>query len=221
MTRASDRRKNRWSDERSSGVAPVMAERGSIKSVGALVVPHSFASIAGVLVLRAALRTRALDVAVGQEHALDRVVELLDALLADQRRLVVAQLAVDRLREVDVLGRMRRVRRVEADRVALPVRDVRLRHARNQLLRRDALVFGLQHDRRAVRVVGADEVHLVPLHPLEAHPDVGLDVLHDVADVERPVRVRQRRRHEQLAGHGYGRRRHRGKPCDVQGNVRF
>jgi len=33
---------------------------------------------------------------------------------------------------------------------------------------------------------GADEMHFVSLHPLEAHPDVGLDVLHDVADVERP-----------------------------------
>ena len=46
-----------------------------------------------------------------------------------------------------------------------------------------------------------DEVHVVPLHPLEAHPDVGLDVLHDVADVERPVRVRERRGDEKLAGH--------------------
>ena len=58
-----------------------------------------------------------------------------------------------------------------------------------ELLGRDAFGFGLQHDRRAVRVVGADEMHLVALHPLEAHPDVGLDVLHDVPDVERPVRV--------------------------------
>ena len=56
-----------------------------------------------------------------------------------------------------------------------------------------------EHDRRAVRVVGADEVHLVALHALEAHPDVGLDVLHDVADVERAVGVRQRRRDEQPA----------------------
>jgi hypothetical protein len=40
------------------------------------------------------------------------------------------------------------------------------------------------HDRRAVRVVGADEVHLVPAHALEPHPGVGLDVLHHVADVE-------------------------------------
>jgi hypothetical protein len=55
----------------------------------------------------------------------------------------------------------------------------------DELLRRDALLLGGDHDRRAVRVVGADEVHLVAAHALEAHPDVGLDVLHDVADVER------------------------------------
>ena len=59
------------------------------------------------------------------------------------------------------------------------------RDRRDQRLRRHALGLGLEHDRRAVRVVGADEMHLVALHPLEAHPDVGLDVLHDVADVER------------------------------------
>ena len=43
---------------------------------------------------------------------------------------------------------------------------------------------------------------LVAAHALEAHPDVGLDVLHHVADVERRVRVRQRGRDEELAGHG-------------------
>ena len=67
-------------------------------------------------------------------------------------------------------------------------------------------LLGREHDRRAVRVVGADEVHLVALHPLEAHPDVGLDVLHDVADVERAVGVGQRRGDEELAGHGMGMR---------------
>jgi hypothetical protein len=40
---------------------------------------------------------------------------------------------------------------------------VRLRDARDQLLGRDALGLGLQHDRRAVGVVGADEVDLVAL----------------------------------------------------------
>jgi hypothetical protein len=51
-----------------------------------------------------------------------------------------------------------------------------------------------------------DEMHLVALHALEAHPDVGLDVLHDVADVERAVRIGQARGDEELAG-GHGERR--------------
>jgi len=37
----------------------------------------------------------------------------------------------------------------------------------------------------------------VALHALEPHPDVGLDVLHDVADVERAVRVGKRGGDEQ------------------------
>jgi hypothetical protein len=66
---------------------------------------------------------------------------------------------------------------------------------------RDALGLGAQHDRGAVGVVGADEVDLVSLQALEAHPDVGLHVLHEVADVKRTVCVRQRGGDEELAGH--------------------
>jgi hypothetical protein len=65
-------------------------------------------------------------------------------------------------------------------------------------------LFGRDHDRRAMRVVGADEVHLVAAHALEPHPDVGLDVLHDVADVEGAVGVGQGGGDEQLARHGAG-----------------
>jgi hypothetical protein len=68
----------------------------------------------------------------------------------------------------------------------------------HELLRRLAGLFGGNHDRRAVRIVGADEVHRVPLHALEPHPDVGLDVFHDVADVEIAVGVRQRGGDEKL-----------------------
>ena len=73
--------------------------------------------------------------------------------------------------------------------------------------------FILPELRDAVRTVGADivclqevlgahEVHLVALHALEPHPDVGLDVLHDVADVERAVGVGQGRGDEEAPGHG-------------------
>jgi hypothetical protein len=87
---------------------------------------------------------------------------------------------------------------VEADVEAVEVPRARRRDLGDELLRLDAGGLGLEHDRRTVRVVGADEVDLVTLHPLEAHPDVGLDVLHDVPDVERAVRIRQRRGDEQF-----------------------
>ena len=178
----------------------------------------------GVLVLRAALRAFALDVAVRQEDRLHRVVELLDGLRRDERRHAVAEAPVDVLRQLHVLRRVRRVPVIELDVKAVEVLRARGRDLRDQLLRRDAVGVGLQHDRRAVRVVGADEDHFVAAHPLEPHPDVGLDVLHDVADVEQAVRVRQRRRDEQPAAggkRGGGGRGHRGKPCPLQGKRGF
>jgi hypothetical protein len=74
------------------------------------------------------------------------------------------------------------------------------RDARHQLLRRDALCLRLEHDRRPVSVVGTHEMHLMPAHPLKSRPDIDLDVLHDVADMERPVSVGQRGSDEELAG---------------------
>jgi hypothetical protein len=103
--------------------------------------------------------------------------------------------------ELHVLRRMGRVEMVEADAEAREVALVALGHAGDQVLGCHALGLGAQHDRGAVGVVGADEIHLVPLQPLEAHPDVGLHVLHEVADVKRAVRVRQRGGDEELAGH--------------------
>ena len=74
-------------------------------------------------------------------------------------------------------------------------------NARHQLLRGEALLLGLEHDGRAVRIVRADEEQFVPLHALEAHPDVRLDVLHDVPDVKRAVGVGERGGDKDLAGH--------------------
>jgi hypothetical protein len=77
----------------------------------------------------------------------------------------------------------------------------------HEFLRRHAFLLGGDHDRGAVGIVGADEVHhallpVVLLHSLEADPDVGLDVFHHVADVEGGVGVGQGGGDEQLACHG-------------------
>src|SRR5207244_10315759 len=65
-----------------------------------------------ILVLRAAFRALAFDVAVGQKHALDRIEELLDRLGVDQAR--VGEATIDRLRELDVFGAVRGLPVVEA-----------------------------------------------------------------------------------------------------------
>ena len=59
-----------------------------------------------------------------------------------------------------------------------------------------------QHDRRAVGVVGADEAHRVAGHAPRAHPDVGLDVADQVAQVQRAVGVGQGAGDGDVAGHG-------------------
>jgi hypothetical protein len=43
-------------------------------------------------------------------------------------------------------------------------------------------------------------MHLIALHALESHPDIGLDVFHDMADVKRRIRVGQGGSDEKLAG---------------------
>ena len=92
---------------------------------------------------------------------------------------------------------------VEADVEAAEVAWPRGAHVGDELLRRLPGSLGGDHDRRTVRVLGADEVDRVAAHLLEAHPDVGLDVLHDVADVQRAVGVGQSGRYEQVAAvHG-------------------
>ncbi len=154
-----------------------------------------------VLVLGAAARALALDEAVGQEHRLHRVEELLDRLHVDQ--LVLAQRQVDLLGERVVLRRIGGAPVVERDVEAVQV----LRAAGGDLgdegLRRLALLLGRDHDRCAVRVVRAHEVHLGAVHALEPHPDVGLDVLHHVPDVEGRIGVGQGGGDEEFAGHGW------------------
>ncbi len=58
-----------------------------------------------------------------------------------------------------------------------------------QGLRRDLLGFRLEHDRRPVCVVGPDKMYRMATHSHGSDPDISLDVLHDVADVERTVGV--------------------------------
>ena len=168
------------------------------------------ADLAGVavLVLGVAVGALALDVAVRQEHLLHRIEELLDGARGHQARRF--QPPVDLLRQRRVLGRMGGVPVVEADVIAVQIVRSLGGDACHQFFGCDALGLGLQHDRCAVGIVGPHEQHVLAQHALEAHPDVSLDVLHDVADVERSVGVGQGGGDEQTLGMLAGGGRHGG-----------
>ena len=180
-------------------------ERGyRIVQFGRRIDGAAILAVVAILAGGAAARALALDVAVGQEHALDRVKELFDRALLDQAG--GAQPPVDVLREEGVFRRVGRVPVVEANVKAIQVARPIGGDAGHQLLRCDALGLGFEHDGCAVSVVGTDEMHGVAAHALEAYPDVGLRVLHDVADVKGRIGVGQGGGDEQgAAGHG-GRR---------------
>jgi len=120
----------------------------------------------------------------------DRVVELLDRAARDE--LVGVELAIDVLAQFLVLARVGGVVIVEVDVEALEVAQMLAVHALDQGLRCDAFLLGAQHDRRAVRVVGADVVHRLAPHALKPYPDVGLDISDQMAQVDRSVGVGQR-----------------------------
>ena len=162
---------------------------GVLQVGGAVGCPAHLARIA-ILVFGATVRTFALDETIGQEEFLHRVVELFHRARGDEFR-VVAQLAVDVVRNGTGVFVVGRAVVVEFDQEAVEIRLVLAPYPGDKLLRGDALLVGAQHDRRAMGVVGADVMHLMPAHLLEAHPDIGLDVLDQMAEVDAAVGVRQ------------------------------
>ena len=139
------------------------------------------------MILGATFRAFALDEAIRQKHLFFRVEELFDRLDFDQ--LIAPQRPINVLRQLVVLDPVGRMPVVESDMEAVEIGFAPGRNVGNELLRRLADFFSGNHDRRAMGIVGADEMHLLPKHALEAHPDVSLGVLHDVANMEIGVGV--------------------------------
>ena len=80
---------------------------------------------------------------------------------------------------------------IEADLKTVKVGLVFEPHTINQLLGRNAFLFGAKHHRRAVRVIRTDVVDLMLLHFLESHPDIGLDIFHQMSQMDAAIGVGQ------------------------------
>ena len=113
----------------------------------------------------------------------------------------VTQRGVQRVGVFAVLCRMGGVEVVVPDHEALVIAGVIGGRGGDQLLGGDAFLLGADHDGCAVGVFGTDEQAVMAAQFLEAHPDVSLHGLDDVAEMQWPVGVGQGVGNEDLARH--------------------
>ncbi|MPM91494.1 hypothetical protein SDC9_138625 [bioreactor metagenome] len=173
-------------------------ERGvGVDQLGRRIHRTTHLAVVAILILGMATRALTLDEAIRQEHVLLGVEELLDGARFDEPSLL--QVQIDLLGQLVVLRAVGIAPVIEGNVKAIEILLAPGSDVSHELLRRLARLLGRNHDRRAMRIIRAHEVHSVALHSLRTHPGVGLDVLHDVADVEVAVGIRQRGRGENLA----------------------
>jgi hypothetical protein len=152
-------------------------------------VMTALAAIVPRLIRRAALGTRATHESVGQKRARLRIVELLDVSLLHEPGLADCPPEFGAKRSVLLAVRAAVIRElnIEAGKVAfvggLDFGDQRLLAA--------AFLPCANHRGRAVRVVGAHVNAAVADELLEAHPNIGLDGLEQIPDVDIRVDIRQ------------------------------
>ena len=161
-----------------------------IDQLGGRVRRSALVAAIAVLILRLAARARSFDKAIGQKRAGLRVEKLRHVALDHQAR--VAQGFPEHRAQFAVLRTVGAAVIVELDVEPGEVADVVLAHVGDQRLFAAAFLAGPNHDRRAVRVVGADIDAAMPAQLLETHPDVRLDVLDQMADVDMAIGVGER-----------------------------
>ena len=161
---------------------------GAAKLLGGVGAAALVAAVA-VLSLGAALRACALHEAVGEEHLAVLAVEL--GRLPRGHGAALLHRGEDALAAGLVLGRVGGIVVVERNLEVGEVLQMRRVAARDQLFGRDALVARADHDGSAMGIVSADVQAFVAAHLLEAHPEVGLNVLHEMAKVNVAIGVRE------------------------------
>ena len=80
---------------------------------------------------------------------------------------------------------------IKTDVKAFEIRNVIGFRFFNKLLWRNALFCRIKHNWRAVSIIGTHKMHFIATHTLETHPNIRLDMLKHMTQMNRPVRIRQ------------------------------
>jgi hypothetical protein len=157
------------------------------------------AAIVTRLVRRAAFGTRPPDEPIGKKRLSLGIIKLLDVSFmdhtgpADRLPNLAAQPAILRTMCAAVVVEVN----LELGEIPLML----LLHFRNERFFAAVLALGTDHDGRAVRIVGAYIDAAIANQALESDPNVGLHILHQMADMNRPIGIRQGGSDQDSAGH--------------------
>ena len=116
-----------------------------------------------------------------------RIVELFDRSLCDE--ICIDHFLPDFLADKSILFAVGGAVVVELNVELAKVRHVGFPHIRNELYLAPTFLAGSDHDGGAVRVVSTEITAFMPPQLLESHPDIGLDVLHKVANMDVPIGI--------------------------------
>ena len=146
-------------------------------------------AVVAILIWRFTFRAAAHDETIRQEQAFLRVIKLLDFFSKNQPSLL--QAIVNQLGVMLIFRRVGGVIVVVSNQKPLRVRHMQLAHVFHQGLRWHTFLLRFNHGRGTVGVVGTHINGLIAAHALEPHPNIGLDLLQHVAQVNGAVSVRQ------------------------------
>ena len=148
------------------------------------------AAVVSRLIFGPAFRIGASNESICKKCSGDRVVELFHVFRFDQSGLSDGR--PDFMAEGSVFFAVRAAIVVELDLESCEVPDMRASHVGDDCFFRTAFFAGSDHDRRAMRVIGTDKNALVASQLLEPYPNVCLDVLDQMSQVNMAVCIGQR-----------------------------
>jgi len=90
---------------------------------------------------------------------------------------------------------------IEVYEKTVEVADMLAVHPPDEFFRLEPLVSGANHDRRAVCIVGAEIQAYIAAQLLKTDPDVGLEIFHQMTDMDRAIGVRQCRSNNNFTSH--------------------
>jgi hypothetical protein len=168
-----------------------------INEISRCVGGAAFVAIVSILIGGLTLGTRSLDKAVGKEDLFFWIEELFD--LFGNHQVSLLQSGPEFATKLAVLFAVRASVMIKTDPESREVPLVLMTHSINPLLLGDSLSLGADHDRCSMGIVSADEHTPVPSKPLKPSPNIRLDILDQMTQVDWPVGIGQSRCDQNLA----------------------